>query len=119
MKHKLLCLFTTLYLLVLSAPSYAATWTNWTTVDIIYPYSNGTLMVRLDGEHKDANGNNINRGCTGTSYFAILPSIVAYDQIYSLLLAAQHSGSEVRLFLDGCSGANNTGYPYIKHAQGK
>ena len=79
-------------------------------IERIYYNANFT-HVRLSAHN--VNRSNCNGGASTASYFSLdINNTATYDQMYSMLLAAQLSGAKVRFWLSGCSGQGGK-YPKI------
>lgn len=122
MKSFIVFITLTLSIVVVN-PSYAQAqeWTPWTSVELIYPFSSGNVLLRLEGSHED--GSNppqpIVRGCSGTFYYLLRQSNKSFDLITAQLMASQYNGDavEIRAYLDGCSSSGTTGWPIVDRIQ--
>lgn len=106
MKPILVKLLLTTLVYLFSMTSHAALPTGVSKVSLIYPRDSGGVLVRLENQTNP-------EGCSNNAfYYALSSNNPAFDPIFSVLLAAHHAGSDVQLFVDGCSS-----WPEITHVQ--
>ena len=96
-------------LALVAQPSLAAgAWTPWTTVHMVYTYTNKHLFVQLtpNTSHIDPDGCSVSK-----SYYQVAPDVTNRDEMYQMLLTAKAANLKVSAYISGCNG----NYPRLLH----
>ena len=115
MKKIIMTLGILITVVVSAAPAQAASWTQYETISIVYPYpgNGGRIYVRLQN-YTTSHANS--EGCNSLNWVILEKGNAVFDEMYSLILAAQYSGHQVRFNLSGCIPGN--AYPIVFSMQG-
>lgn len=88
---------------------YAASWNTSGKITRIYLYSiNGIYVMHENMINTDS--------CQNASNYVLKFDNPMYKEIYSLLLSAKLTQSNVKIYIDECTGTGTSGYPKIVHA---
>ncbi len=88
---------TVFILLVLSIPSIAGQWTDARKVKKLYPHGDSAgLYVQLDASTVNPDT------CGNVDWYFISKNNSMQGQVFALLLAAKKTGSDIKLYIDGC-----------------
>lgn len=80
--------------LIFSQVEASGVWTPKTTVDIVYPYDDGSVYVYL------ADTSTNPAGCKHSSLLRVSEDNIGIDRIYSAFLAALTAGKSVTVYVD-------------------
>ncbi len=92
--------------LVFSGGVYAGQWSGYAEIEAIYPSSshNGVLIQHGSMPNPDS--------CSNSSWYVLEKDNPLFNEIFTLIAAAQARKSQVNLHVNGCGGYNNV-HPVI------
>lgn len=97
-----------------AVPATADDWSGDTQVSELVLEADRTVLVKLDG-HDQPNPD----VCASAKFIVLLPpeiegGVTAYKEFYATLLAANMTGRQVSVSVEGCTAVGSSTYPILK-----